>query len=237
MKLFVGTSGWMYPWNEGNSLKWYYERTGLNAVELNMSFYRFPNSRQINSWSKYKLSWSIKVNRLITHTYKLNEKGIELLRKFIDIVKPLNPDNLLFQLPPSYSAKNADHVIDVINSLKLHDIAVVEPRHLSWFEEKIYSLFRKNDITLASIDSPLGVYIVNTTGKIYLRMHGRTEWYMYDYSVNEIVEDINKIMDLKPEVTYVFFNNDLWMLENAKILVNMFKNRGIELTPLRGDEI
>lgn len=233
MKLFIGTSGWMYPWNEGNSLKWYYEKTGLNAVELNMSFYRFPNRKQIIYWSKYKLSWAVKVNRLITHVHKLNDRSVELLEKFLDLIEPLNADNILFQLPPSFTAKNVDRVISIIKEFKLENKAVIEPRHQSWFNEEIYSIFRRYGITIVSIDSPIGVYIINTTGKLYLRMHGRTDWYMYDYSDAELREDVDKILEQNPNEIYVFFNNDLWMLENAKIMTNIFKNRGIELTEVK----
>ena len=42
VEVYVGTSGWMYPWNLGRSLEWYVNHSGLNAVELNASFYRIP---------------------------------------------------------------------------------------------------------------------------------------------------------------------------------------------------
>jgi len=41
MEFFIGTSGWMYGWNEKQSVDWYVANSGLNAVELNASFYPF----------------------------------------------------------------------------------------------------------------------------------------------------------------------------------------------------
>jgi len=38
MKIFVGTSGWSYSWNEGGNFDWFVENSNLNAVELNVSF-------------------------------------------------------------------------------------------------------------------------------------------------------------------------------------------------------
>ncbi|MEM4399353.1 MAG: DUF72 domain-containing protein [Candidatus Nitrosocaldus sp.] len=72
MESFIGTSGWFYPWNPDGSLDWFVRFSGLNAVELNMSFYRFPSPNMVRSWAaKGKaLRWAIKVNRLITHTYR-----------------------------------------------------------------------------------------------------------------------------------------------------------------------
>ncbi|MEM4061454.1 MAG: DUF72 domain-containing protein, partial [Desulfurococcaceae archaeon] len=29
MEVYVGTSGWLYDWNEGASLDWYVEESGL----------------------------------------------------------------------------------------------------------------------------------------------------------------------------------------------------------------
>ena len=43
-EIFVGTSGWLYDWNLGSSLDWYAEFSGLNAVELNASFYKLKTS-------------------------------------------------------------------------------------------------------------------------------------------------------------------------------------------------
>ncbi len=56
MKFYVGTSGWAYKWNKGGNLEWYLENSGLNAVELNASFYRFPFPNQIKGWVKKMFS-------------------------------------------------------------------------------------------------------------------------------------------------------------------------------------
>ncbi|MEM1508337.1 MAG: DUF72 domain-containing protein [Thermofilaceae archaeon] len=52
VKIYVGTSGWLYGWNEGGGLEWYVSHSGLNAIELNASFYRFPFPAQVKSWVK-----------------------------------------------------------------------------------------------------------------------------------------------------------------------------------------
>ena len=52
MRVFIGTSGWSYNWNKGKSLDWYAHDTDLNAIELNMSFYRFPDRHMIESCAK-----------------------------------------------------------------------------------------------------------------------------------------------------------------------------------------
>jgi len=109
MQVYVGTSGWMYDWNP-DGLDWYVSRSGLNAVELNMSFYRFPYQSQILKWRKTgaRLSWSIKVHRSITHYYKLSEKSLSIWDRFYNRFEPMLDliDFFLFQFPPSLGPSN-----------------------------------------------------------------------------------------------------------------------------------
>lgn len=109
MKVFVGTSGWLYDWNEDGTLDWYVENSGLNAVELNASFYRFPFQNQVKSWKRKSksLRWAIKVHRSITHLRKFGERAYDIWDKFKNLFNPLEDliDFYLFQLPPNYSCR------------------------------------------------------------------------------------------------------------------------------------
>ncbi|WP_009989528.1 DUF72 domain-containing protein, partial [Saccharolobus solfataricus] len=99
MKVFVGTSGWVYDWNEDGTLEWFVKNSGLNAIEINMTFYRYPTRRQVERWSSFKeIRWIVKVNRRITHIKRL--KDFQIWKEFQEIVDPLSPDFYLFQLPP-----------------------------------------------------------------------------------------------------------------------------------------
>jgi uncharacterized protein YecE (DUF72 family) len=51
MKCFVGTSGWFYSWNPEGSFDWFVTNSGLNAVELNMSFYRYGYPNMVRGWA------------------------------------------------------------------------------------------------------------------------------------------------------------------------------------------
>ena len=114
MRSYVGTSGWMYQWNEGSSLDWYAAESGLNAVELNSSFYRFPFPNQVKAWaSKGKsLAWSIKVNQLITHRFKFNRNGYDAFSRFLRLFQPLesNIKFYLFQLPPILTPNSIENI-------------------------------------------------------------------------------------------------------------------------------
>ncbi len=231
MKVHVGTSGWIYDWNTDGSLNWYIKYSGLNAVELNASFYRFPYPNQVVSWFRKgaKLKWSIKVNRVITHIRRLNIKALETWRKFQRLFKPM--DSIvrfyLFQMPPTFvkNERNIERIRFFAKETGLKDRLAIEFRHESWFNEETVSELRKLGLTIVSVDSPQTTWIASSNGIIYLRMHGRIIWYAYDYSEEELNEIANQIVKVDAKEVYIFFNNNHWMLNNARYMLKILKER------------
>jgi len=232
MKFFIGTSGFMYNWNP-DGLEWYLKNSNLNSLELNMPFYRFPFPSMVTSWAKKTkevkkdFRWVIKVNRLVTHIFKFNNKAFSTWKKFEKIFSPLDEfiSFYLFQLPPSMSIKAKSRITEFIKKTNLRERFALEAREKSWFSKEGIDFAKNNNITFVSVDSPTftqlprEVFCVN--GNIYLRMHGRSEWYSHNYSDNELKEVLQKIIVKKPKNVYIFFNNNHEMLENAQKLKNL----------------
>lgn len=229
MKFFVGTSGWRYSWNP-DGLEWYLKNTNLNAVELNSSFYKFPFIKQVKGWkNKMKIKeikWSIKVNRVVTHVYKLNEKALKIWKKFEKLFNVLEEyiDFYLFQLPPNFKP-NLEKIKFFVKKTNLKEKFALEARNAEWFKEKILEEIKSLEITFVSIDAPyyenLPREIYNLNGIVYLRMHGRTEWYAHYYSEKELNEVANKVLASKAKKVYIFFNNNHAMLENAEKMLEI----------------
>ncbi len=230
-KVFVGTSGWLYDWNLEATLDWYIRESGLNAVELNASFYRFPFKNQVLGWSRKGrgLHWSIKVHRSITHYRRLTSRAWEIWVKFYDLFRPLDKyiDFYLFQLPPNYVCRDEylDRISYFYKKTGLGKRFALEFRHESCFNEDVVEWGRELGLTIVSIDAPIASWIVNSNGYVYLRMHGREVWYGYEYSVEELRELVEEIEKLSPEKIYVFFNNDHWMLDNARTMLRLLKEK------------
>ena len=231
MEIYVGTSGWMYDWNLGGSLDWYLANSGLNAVELNASFYRFPFPSQVSSWArKNGIRWAVKVHRSITHLRKLSENALGTWRRFHGLFRPLDErvDFYLFQMPPNFSASD-ENLVRVRRFLAESGLGrrfAIEFRHKSWFSHEIAEAITSMGATYVSIDSPMGTFIHSSDGVIYLRMHGRSGWYSHDYSMEELSELVETVFSLEPRRVYVFFNNDHWMLENAGRMLELLR-RGL----------
>ena len=230
-KIFIGTSGWMYSWNP-NGFKWYVRNSRLNAVELNASFYRFPFPNQILSWSirsPPEFRWAIKVNRLITHIYRFNEKALNTWIKFQKLFKSLNDkiDFYLFQLPPNaipkeYFVKRLEKFIKEVN---LEEKFALEWRNLKWINDKWISWCKDLNVTLVSIDSPEMQFYIRTSSSVYLRMHGRTAWYAHNYTRDELIEVSKILFKLNAEKIYVFFNNNHDMLNNAREMMEIMAGK------------
>jgi uncharacterized protein YecE (DUF72 family) len=229
MKIYVGTSGWYYEWNKNKTLDWYIENSGLNAVELNASFYRFPFPNQVKSWAKKgtPLRWVIKVNRLITHQFKLSERSISTWQKFTALFSNMNKliDYFLFQLPPNFTPNTRNQIADFIEKTKSKKKYALEIRNDAWFKKDLISWAKSLGITWVSIDAPQFTRdIFKTTNTVYLRIHGRTGWYRHNYSNRELKEIAQRVIATKPQRLFVFFNNNHNMLKNAQAMHKILKN-------------
>lgn len=214
--VYVGTSGWSYDWNMGNSLDWYITESQLNAIELNMSFYRFPYPNMVKSWvTKGKnLAWVVKVHRSITHFQKLNIAAVASFQRFKTLFAPLEDliHYYLFQLPPSFTDINVlERFIEKTGTEKI----AIELRHPTLFTDELIKWGRKQGVLLVSIDAPQLPRTIMSKTVVYERIHGRTRWYSHDYSDQELQEIQTRILATNPKTVYVFFNNNHAMMENA----------------------
>ncbi len=236
MKVLLGTSGWNYKhWSglfypskipQKDWLKYY--AGFFNSVEINMTFYRFPQEKVIEAWKKQVPSgfiFSIKGNRIITHVKKL--KDVEsLLNKFLLIISNFNEKlgPVLFQLPPSfsYNKKRLESFCELLFSQKIIKDAKfsIELRDKSWVNEETFSILRKYKICLCFSDYPgIEIHSPSTASFIYMRRHGPTSLYSSYYSLKEIEEDSSFIAKFVKNSynAYVYYNNDAnaWAVQNA----------------------
>ena len=223
-EVYVGTSGWSYDWNLGKSLDWYVTETGLNAIELNMSFYRFPYPNMVTTWAtKAKnLAWVVKVHRSITHFQKISKQSVESFQRFKKLFTPLE-DRIhyyLFQLPPSFTDITAlEQFIQKTGPEKI----AVELRHPTLFTNDLIEWGKKHRILLVSIDAPQLPRTIMSQDVVYERIHGRTGWYSHDYSDQDLQEIQKRILTSNAKTVYVFFNNNHAMLENAMRMNQLFR--------------
>ena len=237
MKWWIGCSGFyynhlrnvFYP-EELPKTKWFdFYKERFNTLELNVTFYRFPQLRVFESWyrkSPPKFSFSVKAPRLVTHYKQFNDTA-EMMEGYYTTIREGLQDKLgsiLFQLPPraAYSQEKLQKILDTLDS-SFHN--VLEFRHSSWWNEEVYRILAKNKITFCGMSHPLlPDEVVQNTQVVYYRFHGTPELYKspYDHAFLEKVAneiDSNK----KAKQVFLYFNNDIdgSAIKNARELHNI----------------
>jgi uncharacterized protein YecE (DUF72 family) len=248
MKLYIGTSGWMYKdWNgkfypkelKSNDQLPYYAKH-FKTVEVNSTFYHMPQAKSVQRWydvTPADFVFTIKLSRYLTHTKRLvpDEPFDDYLREFMERLQPLNQKLgvILVQLPPSLRRDHTrlKYLARLLNKhaekLSLNFVTAIEFRHASWFTPEVFYLLNQLDISNVIIDSP-GRWPANTqiTGSAaYIRFHGGKDLYRSSYSDDELKKwaDFIKTKAAKYQQVYVYFNNDYnaVAVANAKTLIKL----------------
>lgn len=218
MMLYIGTSGYSYPYWKGRfypdklpASKWLaYYATQFNTLELNNTFYRFPTVAPLKrsaSQTPADFCFSVKAHKIITHTKRL--VGVkDTIQEFMDIIQEGLGHKLsciLYQMPPSYtfSEERLANVVDHLSSDKRN---VIEFRHASWWTPSVYAPLRKHHINFCSVSYPgLPVDNIITGDFLYRRMHGVPELFKSPYSEKELTGLYQELPAKKK--AFVYFNN------------------------------
>lgn len=218
---YIGTSGYSYPYWKNRfypqglpaSKQLSYYSSVFNSIELNYSFYRFPvvkNLLKSVSETPDDFRFSLKAHKTITHTLRMKNAG-EKVKEFMDIVNEGLGAKLgcvLFQLPPSYSYSE-ERLEDILHAVDHKSNNVIEFRHVSWWQEKVYKVLKDANLTFCSVSYPgLPEDNIITSDIFYKRMHGVPELFKSTYTDSEIETLSTSI----PEdiTSFTYFNNTMF---------------------------
>lgn len=232
---YLGCSGFYY--NHWKSLfypdkltktKWLrYFSQNFNTLEANSTFYRFPKESMLKKWlleTPDNFRFTLKANRLITHTRKFNETQ-DYTTRFYKAAKILGNklSCVLFQLPP-FLHKNMDLIEKIASQIDPSVTNVLEFRHKSWWDNEVYSFMKKNGLVFCSVSaSELPENLVETADTVYIRFHGKNGWYMHFYPDKELEEWAKKIKKTNASTVYCYFNNDYnaYAVKNCQTLKSL----------------
>ncbi|WP_456414033.1 DUF72 domain-containing protein [Oceanithermus profundus] len=218
-RVWVGCSGYFYwGWRgrfypeDAPPSRWFeFYAQRFDTVEMNSTFYRFPTEATVKRWLKKapeRFRFTVKAPRRITHIERMGEPAS--VAKLYAVLRTLE-DRLgavLFQLPPSlhYSPENLERVLAPLDAG--FDNAL-EFRHPSWWREEVYRALDAAGAVFVSVSAPdLPDDYVETAGRAYLRFHGRTAWYRYRYTDEELAVWARRVRAGAAGVVYAYFNND-----------------------------
>jgi uncharacterized protein YecE (DUF72 family) len=217
----IGCSGWYYWHWQGGFYPASLPRAGwfahyakhFTTVELNAPFYSWPTVATVRSWltqaGERDFVYTVKVSELITHVKRFTGTKT-LVRDFGHIANLLGPRMgcFLFQLPPSFDYTPA-RLKQIVTQLDPARRNVVEFRHKTWWNERVFAAFRANGIIFCACSGPrLPDHLVKTADEIYIRFHGLQQWYRHDYTAAELADWADRIKSSGAARVWAYFNND-----------------------------
>ncbi len=239
-EVHVGCSGWFYwHWREifypaalpTNQWFPHYARR-FQTVELNAPFYSWPTVGAVQAWirqaGRRKFVYTVKASELITHIKRFSHTRT-LIRDFGHIADLLGPRMgcFLFQLPPSfhYSRARLDRIVAQLDPRRRN---VVEFRHRSWWNDRVFEAFRASGIIFCSCSGPrLPDELVTTADDIYIRFHGLKQWYRHDYTPAQLAVWVDRIPASGAKRIWAYFNNDRngFAIKNARLLLRQLRSQ------------
>jgi uncharacterized protein YecE (DUF72 family) len=193
-----------------------YYASQFNAVEINSTFYRLQSEKTFRRWYQQTpehFRFSIKANRYLTHTKRLNkpQDSIRLeqqhsrhLQEKLAVV--------LWQLPGNFSL-NINRLTTFIDALaKWNNVRhTIEFRHNSWFETQVAEILRDANIAVCQSDAgDWPVWREVTADFVYLRLHGNPVTYLSNYPPGKLSRLAGEARTwLRQDLdVHVYFDND-----------------------------
>lgn len=222
-KWWIGCSGFHYKHWKGAfypeklaQSKWFdYYNNRFKTLELNVTFYRFPQLSFLETWYQKSpdiFCFAVKAPRAITH-YKKFVDAQRYLADFYGTVREGLKDKLgcvLFQMPPQI-AYNEQKLEQIIESLDPSFKNVLEFRNESWWDQEVYNKLAANNITFCGMSHPnLPDDVVQNTQTVYYRFHGVPQLYKSKYdlaTLHKVSDLIEKNLAIKE--AFIYFNNDI----------------------------
>jgi len=197
----IGTAGWSYRDWEGivypagaersfNRLS--YLAGFFDTIEVNVTFYRFPEARFCRDWVSRTghnpdFRFTVKLHRNFTHDLASADPGDP--EKWKKGIEPLGEANrlgaVLAQFPYSfhYTPDNQRHLARLADRLPEFPL-VIEVRHRSWDRPEAFQFLRDYGLGYCVIDQPRVSYSILPLNSVtspvgYIRLHGRNvrDWF------------------------------------------------------------
>lgn len=207
-----------------------YYCTVFKTVELNVTFYRLPLAKTVETWRSETppdFTFSLKGSRFITHIKRLRDPE-EPLDLFFDRALNLKEKLkvVLWQFSPGFRVdlERLSRFLKLLGNYPVRN--TLEFRHESWITGETIDLCKRSRVSLCMADWPEFLDDLPVTADfVYIRRHGEGGNYDTNYARPALRKDsqrLKKYLKSAKDV-FIYFNNDFhgYAPRNARELKEM----------------
>ena len=205
----VGTGGWAY-FNVPGKLRLKAYSEVFNFVEVNYTFYEYPNERMVEQWRKTvpnDFTFAVRCHQDLSHRIGLIpvDEAYSVLSRMVNYCEILESPFLVLETPKSYVINHdeAERVKDLLSSSPLRGV------HLVWEVRApltVAALTLMQDLNVIEcIDLSTGTPSVKSD-IVYSRLFGKGKHNIYQFTDDELSTIDHKIESINPRIVALSYH-------------------------------
>ena len=233
----MGTGGWAY-FNVGKESRLKAYSKVFNFVEVNSTFYEYPDLRVVEKWRKVvpeHFVFAVRCHQDLTHRVALNpvDDAYDVLNRMLDYCKVLNSHFLILETPSWYSLdqKNVKNARAFLSSVSLGEVFLVWEMRAPVTEAVIRLLHDFHIVHCVdfSVQKPALVEDV-----VYSRLFGKGRHNAYQFDDNELVDIDRSAVSLGAKVLAFSYHGLRMYSDAARFLAYKKTGKFLPATGLVG---
>jgi uncharacterized protein YecE (DUF72 family) len=217
----VGTGGWAYFNIPGkSSLKAYSEV--FNFVEVNYTFYEFPDTRMIEQWRRMvpdDFTFAVRCHQDLTHKICLKPIGEAycVLGKMVDYCEVLDAPFLVLETPTRYTMNQeaVDEARDFLSSASLRDVRLVWEVRAPVTPE-VANLMRDFN-AIQCVDLSIETPSVESD-IVYSRLFGKGKHNIWQFTDDELLAVDQEIESISPRIAALSYHGARMSTDAARFM-------------------
>jgi len=205
----IGTGGWAYFTSPmGSSLTAYSK--AFNFVEVNYTFYKYPDTRMVERWRRTvpsDFAFTVRCHQDLTHRIGLRpvEEAYAVFNQMIAFCRMLRAPFLHLQTPASYvfDEHRLNEARDFFSAVNLKGVKLAFEIRGSVMEKTVNLLRDFNIVHSVDLSRQQPAY---RSDVIYSRLFGKGEHNIYQFDDDELTEIDNKILKAEAKIAIVSFH-------------------------------
>lgn len=233
----IGTGGWAYFKIPGKpSLKSYSEV--FNFVEVNYTFYEYPDTRIVEQWRKTvpsDFTFAVRCHQDLTHKIGLKpvDEAYTVLSRMVSYCKFLDSPFLVLETPANYviNQEKAKQARDLFSSFTLRSVNLVWEIRAPITEEALDLL--QNFNIIECVDLSIKTPSVESD-IVYSRLFGKGRHNVYQFTDEELLTIDHEIESINPRIAALSYHGVKMNIDAARYMQYKKTGQFVPITDFTG---